>query len=144
MDANDVIAIIGRRRAKFQAQRRSGAHERVDETARLIAEGYDALLAEIEVAIANRLEADHQNKKAQAEILGDQGQPGGWHERQTMSTPLDPRLPDPDPDPERFPPGPDPEPDEPEPEVLDPGAEQMTAWAALVQPWHAMFSETST
>jgi hypothetical protein len=44
-----------------------------------------------------------------------------------MSTPLDPRLPDPDPDPERFPPGPDPEPDEPEPEVLDPGAEPMTA-----------------
>ena len=77
MDANDVIAIIGRRRAKFQAQRRSGAHERVDETARLIAEEYDALLAEIEVAFANQPAADRQNKKAEAEILGDQGQSGG-------------------------------------------------------------------
>ncbi len=52
MDANDVIAMIKRRQAKFQAQRRSGPQEGMDESARLIAEEYDALLAEIEVAIA--------------------------------------------------------------------------------------------
>jgi hypothetical protein len=77
MDVNDVIAIIGRRRAKFQAQRRSSAHERVDETVRLITEEYDGLLAEIEVAFANQPAADLRNKKAEAEILGDQGQSGG-------------------------------------------------------------------
>jgi hypothetical protein len=52
MDANDVIAMIKRRQAKFQAQRRSGSQEGMDESARLIAEEYDALLAEIGVAIA--------------------------------------------------------------------------------------------
>jgi hypothetical protein len=50
MDANEVIAIIKRRQAKFHAQRRSGSQEHMDEAARLIAEEYDALLAEIEVA----------------------------------------------------------------------------------------------
>jgi hypothetical protein len=77
MDANDVITIISRRRAKFQAQRRSGPQEGMDETARLIAEEYDALLAEIEIAVANRPEAQRQNNGAEAEILGDQGQSGG-------------------------------------------------------------------
>jgi hypothetical protein len=77
MDANDVITIISRRRAKFQAQRRSGPQEGMDETARLIAEEYDALLAEIEVAVASRPEAQRQNNRAEAEILGDQGQSGG-------------------------------------------------------------------
>ena len=77
MDANDVIAIISRRRARFQAQLRSGPQEGMDEAARLIAEEYDALLAEIEVAIADRPEAQRLNNKAEAEILGDQGQLGG-------------------------------------------------------------------
>ena len=77
MDASDVIAIIERRRAKFQAQRRPGPQEHMDEAARLIAEEYDALLAEIEVAIANQPEADRKNREAEAQILGDQGQSGG-------------------------------------------------------------------
>jgi hypothetical protein len=77
MDSSVVIAIINRRRAKFQAQRRSGPQEDMDEVARLIAEEYDALLAEIEVAVANQPEAERQNKEAEAEILGDQGQSGG-------------------------------------------------------------------
>ena len=55
MDATAVIAIIKRRRAKFQAQRRSGSQEYMDETARLITEEYDALLAEIEAAIAGQV-----------------------------------------------------------------------------------------
>ncbi len=46
----------------------------MDDVARLITEEYDALLAEIEVAIANRPEAQRLNNKAEAEILGDQGQ----------------------------------------------------------------------
>ena len=77
MYADDVIAMIKRRQAKFQAQRRSGPQEGMDESARLIAEEYDALLAEIEGAIANRPEAERHNKKAEAAILGDQGQSGG-------------------------------------------------------------------
>jgi hypothetical protein len=78
MDANEIIALIGRRRAKFQAQRRSGSEEYMDETARLIVEEYDILLAEIEEGeVANRLEAELKNEEAEAEILGDQGQPGG-------------------------------------------------------------------
>ncbi len=77
MNANDVIAIIERRRAKFQAQRRSGAQEGMDESARLITDEYDVLLAEIEVAIANQPEEEHKNREAEAEILGDQGQSGG-------------------------------------------------------------------
>jgi len=77
MDANVVIAIIERRRAKFQAQRRSGSQEGMDESARLIADEYDVLLAEIEVAIANQPEAERKNREAEAEILGDQGQSGG-------------------------------------------------------------------
>jgi hypothetical protein len=52
MEANNVIAMVKRRQAKFQAQRRSGLQEGMDESARMIAEEYDALLAEIEVAIA--------------------------------------------------------------------------------------------
>jgi hypothetical protein len=77
MNANDVITIISRRRAKFQAQRRSGAQEDMDEFARLIAEEYDALLAEIEVAVAKQPEAERRNVKGEAAILGDQGQSGG-------------------------------------------------------------------
>ena len=78
MDANDVIAIIKRRQAKFQAQRRSGPQQGMDENARLIAEEYDALLAEIEVALAaNQPEAERKNREAKAEILGDQAQSGG-------------------------------------------------------------------
>ena len=78
MDADDVIAIIKRRRAKFQAQRRSGPQEDMGEAARLIAEEYDSLLAEIEsVVVANRPEAERTNKEAESQILGDQGQSGG-------------------------------------------------------------------
>lgn len=77
MQANDVIAIISRRRAKFQGQQRSGPKADMDETARLIADEYDALLAEIEVALANEPQAERLNNKAEAEILGDQGQSGG-------------------------------------------------------------------
>jgi hypothetical protein len=77
MDANDVVTIIERRRSKFQTQHRSGPQEDMDEVARLIVEEYDALLAEIEVAAANQPEAEHLNKKAEAEILGDVGQSGG-------------------------------------------------------------------
>ena len=46
MDANDVIAMIKRRRAKFQAQRRLGPQEGMDESARLIAEEYVRLAFE--------------------------------------------------------------------------------------------------
>ena len=77
MDANDVVAIIERRRSKFQTQRRPGPQEDMDEVARLIVEEYDALLAEIEVAVANQPEAEHLNKKAEAEILWDLVQSGG-------------------------------------------------------------------
>jgi hypothetical protein len=77
VDANDVIAIIERRRVKFQAQRKSGSQEGMDESAQLIADEYDMLLAEIEVAIANQPEAERKNREAEAEILGDQGQSGG-------------------------------------------------------------------
>ena len=78
MDANDIIAIIRRRQAKFRAQRRSGPQEDMDEAARLIADEYDVLLAEIEeVDVANRLESERKNKEAEAQILGDQGQSGG-------------------------------------------------------------------
>jgi hypothetical protein len=76
MYANDVIAVIKRRQAKFQAQRRSGPQEGMDESARLIAEEYDALLAEIEIA-TNEREAERKNSESEAEILGDQGQSGG-------------------------------------------------------------------
>ena len=77
VDVSDVIEIIERRRARFQAQRRRGPQEYMDESARLISEEYDILLAEIEVVIANRSEAERNNKEAEAEILGDQGQSGG-------------------------------------------------------------------
>jgi len=77
MQANDVIVIINRRRAKFQGQRRSGSQEYMDEAARLIAEEYDSLLAEIEIAVANESQAERKNKIAEGEILGDQGQSGG-------------------------------------------------------------------
>jgi len=77
MDANDIIAIMRRRPAKFQAQRRSGPQQGMDESARLIAEEYDALLAEIEVAVTNQPEAERKDREAEAEILGDQGQSGG-------------------------------------------------------------------
>jgi len=42
-----------------------------------MASEYDALLAEIEKALANQPEAERKNDKAEAEILGDQGQSGG-------------------------------------------------------------------
>jgi hypothetical protein len=46
----DIIKVIKRRQAKFQAQRRPGTQEQMYEVARLIAEEYDALLAEIGAA----------------------------------------------------------------------------------------------
>jgi hypothetical protein len=51
----------------------------MDEAARLIAEEYDALLAEIEVVLAKPPEAEHKSREAEAEaeILGDQGPSGG-------------------------------------------------------------------
>jgi len=87
MDEIDVIKVIKRRQAKFQAQRRPGAQEQMDQVARLIAEEYDALLAEIEsvrlvksrdeTAAANHSQAERDNEAAEAEILGDLGQSGG-------------------------------------------------------------------
>jgi hypothetical protein len=77
MEANEIIVIINRRRAKFQGQRRSGSQEHMDEAARLIADEYDSLLAEIEIAVANESQAERKNKIAEREILGDQGQSGG-------------------------------------------------------------------
>jgi hypothetical protein len=74
MDEIDII--IKRRQAKF-----------MDQVARLVAEEYDALLAEIEAvrsvksrdetAVAVRSKAERVNEAAEAEILGDQGQSGG-------------------------------------------------------------------
>jgi hypothetical protein len=87
MDEIDIIKVIKRRQAKFQAQRRSGPQEQMDQVACLIAEEYDALLAEIqavrlaqprdEVAAAVRAKAESDNETAEAEILGDLGQSGG-------------------------------------------------------------------
>ena len=78
MDINNaILAIIRRRRDKFQGQRRSGPQQNMDESARLIVEEYDALLAEIEVAVANQREAEAKNEIAESQILGDQGQSGG-------------------------------------------------------------------
>jgi hypothetical protein len=77
VDANDVISIIKQRQAKFQAQRSSDPREPRDEVTLLMASEYDALLAEIEKALANQPEAERKNEKAEAEILGDQGQSGG-------------------------------------------------------------------
>jgi hypothetical protein len=87
MDEIDVIKVIKRRQAKFQAQRRAGAQEQMDQVDRLIAEEYDALLAEIEAlrlvelrdetAAAIRSKAENDNEIAEAEILGDLGQSGG-------------------------------------------------------------------
>ena len=59
MDANAVIEIIKRRQTKFQAQHRPGPQEHMDEGARMIAEEYDSLLAEIDALIlASRKLAD--------------------------------------------------------------------------------------
>jgi hypothetical protein len=44
---NDIIAIIKRRRAKFQTQSRSSPRQDIDETAVVIVGEYDALLAEM-------------------------------------------------------------------------------------------------
>ena len=80
MDEIDVIKVIKRRQAKFQAQRRPGPQEQMDPVARLIEEEYDALLAEIEavrLVESVRSKAERDNEKAEAEILGDQGQSGG-------------------------------------------------------------------
>jgi hypothetical protein len=50
----------------------------MDQAALLIAEEYDILLAEIEVAAVTRqAETERKNKEAEAQILGDQGQSGG-------------------------------------------------------------------
>jgi hypothetical protein len=77
MNANDVVAIIKRRQAKFQAQHRAGPQEHMDDGTRTIAEEYDSLLAEIETATASQPEAERKNQIAEAEILGEQGQSGG-------------------------------------------------------------------
>ena len=78
MDVTDIVAIIERRRAKFRAQRRTGPQDDMDQAALLIAEEYDILLAEIEVAAVTRqAETERKNKEAEAQILGDQGQSGG-------------------------------------------------------------------
>jgi hypothetical protein len=47
VDTNGVVTIIKRRQAKFQEQRRAGVQKDMDEAARLIAEEYVVLLAEI-------------------------------------------------------------------------------------------------
>jgi len=83
----DIIKVIRRRQAKFQTQPRPGTQEQMDQVPRLIAEEYDALLAEIEAArfVKSRDEsaaplpssAQSDNEAAEAEILGDQGQSGG-------------------------------------------------------------------
>ena len=86
MDEVDIIKIIKRRQGRFQAQRRPGQQEQMDQVHRLITEEYDALLAEIEAArlltsrdeiAASRSKAERDNETAEAEILGDQGQAGG-------------------------------------------------------------------
>jgi hypothetical protein len=78
VDVTDIVAIIERRRAKFRAQRRTGPQDDMDQAALLIAEEYDILLAEIEVAaVTSQAEAERKNKEAEAQILGDQGQSGG-------------------------------------------------------------------
>ena len=75
MDEIDIIKVIKRRRASFQAQCGRGTQQ-TDQVPRLIAEEYDALLAEIEAApLPSTAESD--NEAAEAEILGDQGQSGG-------------------------------------------------------------------
>jgi hypothetical protein len=85
-DEIDIIKVINRRQAKFQGQLRPGPQEQMDEVARLIAEEYDALLAEIkavrsksrdETAAAINSKAERHNETAEAEILGDLGQLGG-------------------------------------------------------------------
>ena len=63
MDMGDVIAIIQRRRAKFQAQSRSSPRLDVDETAVVIVGEYDALLAEIEQALASSPRRNAKTKK---------------------------------------------------------------------------------
>ena len=83
----DIIKIIERRQAKFQTPRRPGTPEQMDQVPSLIAEEYDALLAEIEAArdVKSRGEfatplpstPESTNEAAEAEILGDQGQSGG-------------------------------------------------------------------
>jgi len=70
MDVNEIIAIISRRQSRLQDQR-------MDETARLMDEEYDALLAEIRRGLASEPEVQRKNKEAEAQILGDQGQSGG-------------------------------------------------------------------
>ena len=82
----DIIKVIKRRQANFQDQLRHGPKEQMDQVARLIAEEYDALLAEIEAirsksrdetAAAINSRAERDNETAEAEILGDLGQLGG-------------------------------------------------------------------
>ena len=77
MDASEVFRIIKQRQATLQVQRSSGPREDIGEATLLIASEYDALVAEIERALANQPEAERKNEKAEAEILGDQGQSGG-------------------------------------------------------------------
>ena len=63
MEVGDVLVIIQRRRAKFQAQSRSSPRQDIDESAVVIVGEYDALLAEIEQALAIQPEAERQNKE---------------------------------------------------------------------------------
>jgi len=49
VDANDIIAIIMRRQARFQAELRASAPEDIDEATLMIADEYEILLAEIEL-----------------------------------------------------------------------------------------------
>jgi hypothetical protein len=90
----------------------------MDEIARLIAEEYDALLAEIEVAVANQSEADRKNEKLRPKFLAIKD---STEDESVMSTPQDPPYPMPPPpfpvrDPDDAPP--DPDEDEPPPVPL--------------------------
>jgi hypothetical protein len=78
-DEIDIIKVIKRRQANFQDQLRHGPKEQMDQVARLIAEEYDALLAEIEAVRSKSRDskAERDNETAEAEILGDLGQSGG-------------------------------------------------------------------
>jgi len=90
MDANDVIPIIKRRQAKFQAQHRSGPQEDMDEAARLIVEEYDVLLAEVEeVDVSSRPRQSVRIKKLRPKYLGSRAtrRPKPKAERREMSTP---------------------------------------------------------
>jgi hypothetical protein len=90
MDSRAVIGVIKQHQAKFRERSRSRVGvEMTDEVrvSRSIAEEYDSLLAEIEALMApkenekarvlNRVD-ERTNAVAESQILGDQGQSGGW------------------------------------------------------------------